>query len=275
MFRTSKRSGFTLIELLVVIAIIAILAAILFPVFAKVREKARQTSCSSNEKQIGLAIVQYIQDSDETFPMGLQNSWWACTWPLQVQPYISSLQVFKCPDDGTTALGPNIQWAGIGLSYASNGVIRNTTAQPNTLIGVMGMGQTWLNGYVCPLARVNRPAETIMVTESHDTDILAAPGVNGSQGNPSMWGPGCMITGQPWWDPVGGNSGPGFGEMPNGTLSQTAAYPNSANGAVSAHHTGKANFLFVDGHVKAMIPYQTNPDPTNQPANNLWDATRP
>ncbi len=63
-----KRTAFTLIELLVVIAIIAILAAILFPVFQKVREKARQTSCASNEKQLGLAFLQYNQDYDETFP---------------------------------------------------------------------------------------------------------------------------------------------------------------------------------------------------------------
>jgi len=63
-----KANGFTLIELLVVIAIIAILAAILFPVFQKVRENARRTSCLSNEKQIGLAFTQYIQDSDETMP---------------------------------------------------------------------------------------------------------------------------------------------------------------------------------------------------------------
>ena len=63
-----RNKGFTLIELLVVIAIIAILAAILFPVFAKAREKARQASCASNEKQLGLAIIQYVQDYDETFP---------------------------------------------------------------------------------------------------------------------------------------------------------------------------------------------------------------
>ena len=73
-----KRAGFTLIELLVVIAIIAILAAILFPVFAKAREKARQIACASNMKQIGLGIIQYTQDNDETFPSGVwSGSGWA------------------------------------------------------------------------------------------------------------------------------------------------------------------------------------------------------
>src|SRR5689334_4870314 len=76
----SKNKGFTLIELLVVIAIIAILAAILFPVFAQAREKARQTSCLSNEKQLGTAFLMYVQDYDETFPLrspgpGLEKTW--------------------------------------------------------------------------------------------------------------------------------------------------------------------------------------------------------
>ena len=70
-----QRRGFTLIELLVVIAIIAILAAILFPVFAKAREKARQITCTSNEKQLGLAFLQYVQDYDETYPSTYCNGW--------------------------------------------------------------------------------------------------------------------------------------------------------------------------------------------------------
>src|SRR5689334_6707526 len=95
-----SRKGFTLIELLVVIAIIAILAAILFPVFAQAREKARQTSCVSNEKQIALGVLQYAQDYDESFPIGMVSDgslgWGEPTyyWPGEIQSYIKNFQVF-------------------------------------------------------------------------------------------------------------------------------------------------------------------------------------
>src|ERR1035438_8303880 len=102
-----KQQGFTLIELLVVIAIIAILAAILFPVFAKVREKARQTSCTSNEKQLGLAFAQYVQDNDETYPVGAKNSNYSAGdhfgvgWAGAIYPYVKSTGLYVCPDDIT------------------------------------------------------------------------------------------------------------------------------------------------------------------------------
>src|SRR5437773_834060 len=107
MFKRHK--GFTLIELLVVIAIIAILAAILFPVFAQAREKARQTSCLSNMKQLSTALIMYVQDYDETLPKNEvidQNNWGA--WPANhylwssawcIQPYIKNRQIFQCPSD--------------------------------------------------------------------------------------------------------------------------------------------------------------------------------
>src|SRR6201990_2055763 len=98
---SGTRRGFTLIELLVVIAIIAILAAILFPVFAQAREKARQTSCLSNEKQMGLSLIQSSQDYDETFPVGFvlgaPSGWLNLSWPVFVQPYVKNLGVFACP----------------------------------------------------------------------------------------------------------------------------------------------------------------------------------
>ncbi len=94
-----RRSGFTLIELLVVIAIIAILAAILFPVFAKAREKARAASCLSNVKQLGLAYMQYAQDYDEWFPGFLtgNSAGLRLAWYTVVQPYVKNTQCYICP----------------------------------------------------------------------------------------------------------------------------------------------------------------------------------
>jgi len=94
-------SAFTLIELLVVIAIIAILAAILFPVFARARENARRASCMSNLKQMGLGIAQYKQDYDEKWPgFGLGTSG-DSKWGQAIQPYLKSVQIFQCPSEPT------------------------------------------------------------------------------------------------------------------------------------------------------------------------------
>jgi prepilin-type N-terminal cleavage/methylation domain-containing protein/prepilin-type processing-associated H-X9-DG protein len=104
--KKSKSEGFTLIELLVVIAIIAILAAILFPVFAKAREKARQITCASNNKQIGLAFIQYVQDYDSHWPCVLATTTSYYTynggWCNVLYPYTKSVNVFECPDDPNT-----------------------------------------------------------------------------------------------------------------------------------------------------------------------------
>src|ERR1700749_5072233 len=101
---SNTKSGFTLIELLVVIAIIAILAAILFPVFAKVREKARAISCLSNTKQLALGCVQYSQDNDEKSADGDDPTGLGSGWAGQIYPYVKSTAVFTCPDDSSAEL---------------------------------------------------------------------------------------------------------------------------------------------------------------------------
>jgi prepilin-type N-terminal cleavage/methylation domain-containing protein/prepilin-type processing-associated H-X9-DG protein len=137
---STRRKGFTLIELLVVIAIIAILAAILFPVFARARENARRSSCQSNVRQITLGIKQYLQDYDEKFPVYAVNAPTAALpygWADAIQPYIKNEQVFQCPSDSTSASGNpttgdytdyflNKNLSGIGesqLNYVSNTIL--------------------------------------------------------------------------------------------------------------------------------------------------------
>jgi prepilin-type N-terminal cleavage/methylation domain-containing protein len=113
----TRHNGFTLIELLVVIAIIAILAAILFPVFARAREKARQTSCLSNLKQLGLSILMYCQDYDDTYPINYQDASAGVgtsaqiplTWPNRLMPYIKNDHVYACPSDARPA---NVDFVG-------------------------------------------------------------------------------------------------------------------------------------------------------------------
>jgi prepilin-type N-terminal cleavage/methylation domain-containing protein len=138
-----KRKGFTLIELLVVIAIIAILAAILFPVFAKAREKARQITCTSNEKQLGLSIIQYQQDNDEKLMCGDANGGVnsyndAEGWAGQVYPYTKSTGVYTCPDDSTstTATGSFVSYGfNSNLVPASGGIaIAQFQAPANTIL---------------------------------------------------------------------------------------------------------------------------------------------
>jgi prepilin-type N-terminal cleavage/methylation domain-containing protein/prepilin-type processing-associated H-X9-DG protein len=94
--RRTQKAGFTLIELLIVIAIISLLAAILFPVFARARENARRASCQSNLKQIALGILQYTQDYDETWPGHTFNGF---GWSYNIQPYVKSTQILQCPSE--------------------------------------------------------------------------------------------------------------------------------------------------------------------------------
>lgn len=130
-----SRRGFTLIELLVVIAIIAILAAILFPVFAKAREKARQSSCLSNIKQQALACMQYAQDYDEKFPTRYYNNGTGVQWWNAVTPYVKSTQVFVCPSTNNYSYG----WQQGYLNFASIGSV----ISPAETIMICEAGMVW------------------------------------------------------------------------------------------------------------------------------------
>jgi prepilin-type N-terminal cleavage/methylation domain-containing protein len=169
----SANSGFTLIELLVVIAIIAILAAILFPVFAQAKEAAKKTQCLSNNKQIGIGLYLYLNDNDDSLPManyptsptnlpssfsylsGGPGGFVAQNWADIIQPYAKNFQLFKCPDDNS---GPLVSGGapvpGYPLSYALNYYFfRN-------LIGFFGS----VSGG--PLSVVTRPSEKLFIVES-------------------------------------------------------------------------------------------------------------
>jgi len=156
-----KRHGFTLIELLVVIAIIAILAAILFPVFARAREKARQSSCSSNVKQICLAVQMYAQDYDEVMPMAIAGvPPTIFTISENLEPYIKNTQIWACPSkEGSvnlSALGkPNVSYSfDVGTPFPAG-------SSSGRLFGVPAAGTI-----SCRLAQIFEPASTAIVCDA-------------------------------------------------------------------------------------------------------------
>ena len=155
-----KTRGFTLIELLVVIAIIAILAAILFPVFAKAREKARQSSCSSNTKQIALGILMYCQDYDERFGnLGICGLPWSYRWTDMIYPYVKNTQLFLCPSaSGGDTGGVSVPGSNYGFNiwnYRANGwyQVVNVPAPASTiLVGDRAAGCVRILGPKCVIS---------------------------------------------------------------------------------------------------------------------------
>ncbi|BDI32453.1 hypothetical protein CCAX7_45040 [Capsulimonas corticalis] len=215
-------SGFTLIELLVVIAIIAILAAILFPVFAKAREKARQITCLSNLKQLGLGFTQYVQDYDEKYPSigGVDPNWETDTngnqagWANQIYPYVKSVGVYACPDDSTINQAQPTYTTPRKVSYNINYFVFVYDYGPSP--GVDNFGGA-------ALSQFNAPSSTFLLYEISDTTTQQ---YTGNQGDPS-----APITIQ---NASGGSSGD-YGWLPT-RHDSTLEY--------------SSNYLAADGHVK-------------------------
>ena len=191
--RVLARSGFTLIELLVVIAIIAILAAILFPVFARARENARRASCQSNLKQIGLGVLQYIQDYDEKMPHTVfdgasPNNKFVTdytVWADVIQPYVKSTQLFVCPSNSSiNSPTPSAQSnATVHMAYGS-ATFNGQTAFP-------GYGLTDVS-----LADITDTAQAFLVGEiDQQTGVVA-----GYQVNPRAFGVGGRTHGPVHFD---------------------------------------------------------------------------
>jgi prepilin-type N-terminal cleavage/methylation domain-containing protein/prepilin-type processing-associated H-X9-DG protein len=144
--------GFTLIELLVVIAIIAILAAILFPVFAQAREQARKSACGSNCRQIGLALMMYAQDYDETLVMRYYGAKNELSWKDVMAPYLKSADIYRCPSN------PRAQKPDVLGRYAGGYAMWLPDA---TLAAAIGGGMS----YPQPMAGVAAPADSLIILE--------------------------------------------------------------------------------------------------------------
>jgi prepilin-type N-terminal cleavage/methylation domain-containing protein/prepilin-type processing-associated H-X9-DG protein len=265
-----RSKGFTLIELLVVIAIIAILAAILFPVFAQAREKARATSCLSNTKQIGLAFRMYAQDYDEinVGSYSYPNTWNQCPhliWSDLLQPYIKNLQIFACPSAGGRNFVNDNGRAGCAVIEGMYGgaPALGTTARPWSIGYMINEGYNdnpeWCSdatGLACYHGIV---AQSVYVAALGDT-VMDQGAADAAVEDPV--GTICFMDGSPVCGLGGNNSGtvaafryPRDTDVTTTTrggdyTGQGCYVAGEKWGRTTKRHTGGFNAGFADGHSK-------------------------
>lgn len=278
--RARIKQGFTLIELLVVIAIIAILAAILFPAFAKARESARAISCLSNMRQIGMGVNQYVQENDETYPMaynyvnGSSSSGGYNHWSGLIQPYVNDYKVYVCPSDANGGLAPtnfigDNSGAGVPSGQTAQNAVKDNQA-PRISYTANEMILPRVRKSVLPLdpenvvkaALLDSPSGTIMIAE-----ITHSPA---AINDTSVASGGAYKSHRPTIGIKLGGGGVFDGEAPanigNATYkavtiaeAETAIATAKATTAAGKHHIcyiqpdahlESSNYIFADGHAK-------------------------
>jgi len=265
-----RPNAFTLIELLVVIAIIAILAAILFPVFAAAREKARQAACINNEKQFGMAFAMYNQDYDELWPMmgyeGPTNLPYQCYWYNALYPYTKATGIDVCPSENVSTQeqyeGDLTDINGVAdipaFSYLANDMLSDCVYNKS--------GATPLEG--CPageicyegvnMSKLPSPSQTIELAEGYR--CLGMPEIDQQVG--------IQITGscdEPPWNTFWGGC-----PIPTGNGYPGANFWNSADKTLPIHDKTGANFLFADSHVRFYPHIATVGPPTAVFPNGIY-----
>lgn len=250
---SERRRGFTLIELLVVIAIIAILAAILFPVFAQARAKARQTSCLSNEKQLGLSIMQYYQDYDEAGPVvrAFTTGYASIAgdpWDIRISPYIGQRVaskgapgIFACPDDSVERFnGESVRSYAINALYPWHngpGAAEDILPKDGVIEDLRVLGN---------LADFPEPAGTILIAENFKKINQYGKGAATEVRTPS----------RPSW------AGKWFEVQDR----DDDAKPT----AIKPTHSGGWNYIFLDGHAKWLKPERTVGKGTLASPRGMW-----
>lgn len=229
-----NQKAFTLIELLVVIAIIAILAAILFPVFAQAREKARQTNCVSNARQVGLALAMYAQDN-EGYPMmsSLSSQVPRTRWPDYIYPYVKNEGIFTClsmPKDLKAkqfAHNASATYGGYGYNFQYLGNSRFQSGNGNIPFGASD-------------AQIDRPAETVAIADTN--------GVRRDNGTVGA-GEYTIDPPLPSWRGSGNGSGPGDGYYGKGAECGSGG-PAGCRSTPAERHSQMVTVVYCDGHSK-------------------------